>query len=82
MHSSQASPISTHFGVRSQALLTHNAKVYLAARDASKGLKAIEDLKASTGGKEALFLKLDLADLRSVRQAAEEFLRFVFCSFF
>ncbi|EIM81817.1 NAD-P-binding protein [Stereum hirsutum FP-91666 SS1] len=57
-----------------KALLTHNAKVYLAARDASKGLKAIEDLKASTGGKEALFLKLDLADLRSVRQAAEEFL--------
>lgn len=50
MHNSQALLIPTHFGVRSQALLTHNAKVYLAARDASKGLKAIEDLKASTGG--------------------------------
>ncbi|EIM81821.1 NAD-P-binding protein [Stereum hirsutum FP-91666 SS1] len=56
-----------------KALLTHNAKVYLAARDEAKGREAIEDLKTATG-KEALFLKLDLADLRGVRTAAEEFL--------
>lgn len=62
-----------------QALLVHNAKVYLAARSETKAREAIADLRASTGGKEALFLKMDLADLRSVRTAAEEFLRFVHC---
>ncbi|VDB84628.1 unnamed protein product [Peniophora sp. CBMAI 1063] len=54
-------------------LLKHNAKVYLAARSADKATQAIEELKADTG-KEATFLKLDLADLRSVRTAAEQFL--------
>ena len=56
-----------------KALLQHNAKVYLAARDQGKASKAIEELKDATG-KEALFLQLDLADLPSVRKSAEEFL--------
>ncbi|KAF8968801.1 NAD-binding protein, partial [Flammula alnicola] len=56
-----------------RALLTHNAKVYLAARNPDKGKAAIEELKKDTG-KEALYLKLDLASLNSVRNAAEEFL--------
>ncbi|VDB84627.1 unnamed protein product [Peniophora sp. CBMAI 1063] len=56
-----------------KALLQHNAKVYLAARSADRAAQAIKDLKAATG-KEAIFLKLDLSDLVSVRKAAEELL--------
>jgi len=56
--------------------LTHNAKVYVAARSQEKVEAAIHDLKNSTG-KEAIFLKLDLADLKSVKASAEEYLRFV-----
>lgn len=57
-----------------QALLAHNAKVYIAARNQEKSELAIQDLKHETG-KEAIFLKLDLSDLKSVKAAAEEFLR-------
>ncbi|KAG1751095.1 hypothetical protein EDB19DRAFT_1675262 [Suillus lakei] len=56
-----------------KALLAHNAKVYVAARSQEKAEVAIKDLKDSTG-KEALFLKLDLADLKSVKASAEEYL--------
>ncbi|KAI0318779.1 NAD(P)-binding protein [Amylostereum chailletii] len=56
-----------------KALLAHNAKVYIAARSEEKAKVAIEDLKKETG-KEAIFLKLDLADLPQVRKSAEEFL--------
>ncbi|KAF8266753.1 NAD(P)-binding protein [Lactarius quietus] len=54
-------------------LLTHNAKVYLAARSAQKANEAIAELKDETG-KEAIFLQLDLSDLLAVRKAAQEFL--------
>lgn len=53
-------------------LLTHNAKVYLAARNVDKGRAAIEELKNDTG-KEAIFLQLDLSSLKSIQQAVEEF---------
>lgn len=56
-----------------KALLAHNAKVYVAARSQEKAEVAIKDLKDSTG-KEAVFLKLDLTDLKSVKAAAEEYL--------
>jgi retinol dehydrogenase-12 len=56
-----------------KALLAHNAKVYVAARNQSKAEEAIKDLKTQTG-KEAVFLKLDLGDLKSVKKAADEFL--------
>ncbi|KAG1743182.1 uncharacterized protein EDB91DRAFT_1236724 [Suillus paluster] len=56
-----------------KALLAHNAKVYVAARSEEKADVAIKDLKGSTG-KEAIFLKLDLGDLKSVKSAAEEYL--------
>lgn len=56
-----------------RALLAHNATVYLACRSPEKGKAAIDELKADTG-KEPLFLQLDLASLKSVRSAAEEFL--------
>ncbi|KAJ7025335.1 hypothetical protein C8F04DRAFT_1269226 [Mycena alexandri] len=55
-----------------KALLQHNAKVYIAARSEERAKEAIKDLKSQTG-KEAQFLLLDLADLHSVKRAAEEF---------
>ena len=66
-----------------QALLAHNAKVYIAARSEEKAKSAITELKEQTG-KEAIFLKLDLADLKSVKSSAEEFIRYawsiIYCS--
>ncbi|KZV62184.1 NAD(P)-binding protein [Peniophora sp. CONT] len=56
-----------------KALLAHNAKVYLAARSPARAQNAIDELKTQTG-KEAIFLKLDLSDLKQVRQAASDFL--------
>ncbi|KAF8177007.1 hypothetical protein BJ912DRAFT_692851 [Pholiota molesta] len=56
-----------------KALLEHDAKVYVASRNPQKAAQAIMDLEKQTG-KTALFLKLDLADLKSVKAAAEEFM--------
>ncbi|KAJ7051102.1 NAD(P)-binding protein [Mycena amicta] len=55
-------------------LLLKNATVYLAARSPEKAGSAIERLKGETNGKDAVFLELDLADLKNVRKAAETFL--------
>ncbi|KAF8985126.1 NAD-binding protein [Cyathus striatus] len=55
-----------------KALLLRNAKVYVAARSQEKAEQAITELKEQTG-KEAVFLKLDLGDLPSIRKSAEEF---------
>jgi len=57
-----------------QALLAHNAKVYIAARSREKSEAAIQELRDATG-KEAIFLPLDLGDLKTIKAAAEEFLR-------
>jgi len=59
-----------------QVLLNHNAKVYIASRNAQKAEEAIEELKKETG-KDAYFIKLDLADLKSVKAAAEDYTRCV-----
>ena len=67
-----------HIIVNIQALLAHNAKVYIAVRNEEKAKSAIAELKEQTG-KEAYFLKLDLADLQSVKSSAEEFMRYA-CS--
>ncbi|KAI0754733.1 NAD(P)-binding protein [Daedaleopsis nitida] len=56
-----------------KALLQHDAKVYLAARNKEKAKASIASLKRDTG-KEAMFLELDLANLASVKKAADEFL--------
>jgi len=48
--------------------------VYIGARSQAKAEEAIKNLKELTG-REALFLKLDLGDLKAVKAAAEEFLR-------
>ncbi|CUA76946.1 putative oxidoreductase C736,13 [Schizosaccharomyces pombe 972h-] [Rhizoctonia solani] len=55
-----------------KALLNKNAKVYLAARNRFRADTAIEWLKRETNGKTPIFLELDLANLASVRKAAEE----------
>jgi retinol dehydrogenase-12 len=60
--------------------LTKNAKVYLAARSEDRAKAAIEDLKLTTGN-EAIWLKLDLASLNSIKAAAEEFLEWVLSDF-
>jgi len=57
-----------------KTLLEHNAKVYIAARNAEKAAKVMEELQTQTG-KEAHFLKVDLASLESIKAAAEEFQR-------
>ena len=59
-----------------QALLNKNAKVYIAARNEERAKAAIEDLKQVTD-REAIWLKLDLASLQSIKDAAEEFLECV-----
>lgn len=57
-----------------KVLLQHNAKVYLAARSQSKASAALEELEKETG-KTAIFLKLDLSDLTTIRTAADEFMQ-------
>ncbi|KAF8073741.1 hypothetical protein FPV67DRAFT_1479100 [Lyophyllum atratum] len=57
-----------------KALLEHNAKVYITARNPEKAEEAIKDLQEQTGH-EASFLLVDLADLPTVRAGAEEFMR-------
>lgn len=59
-----------------KVLLQHNAKVYIAARNREKTERSIKDLFDETG-KEALFIELDLANLKSVKAAAEEFQRYI-----
>jgi len=56
-----------------KALLNHNAKVYIACRSQEKAEGAISDLEQMTG-KKAIFLHLDLADLRSINASVADFL--------
>lgn len=58
-----------------RALLQHNAKVYLAARNSEKGKKAVEHLTKEFPGSDVFVLKLDLASLESIEKAAAEFTR-------
>ncbi|KDQ11791.1 hypothetical protein BOTBODRAFT_162426 [Botryobasidium botryosum FD-172 SS1] len=55
-----------------KALLTKNAKVYMASRSRDRAMIAIEELRGATG-KEAIFLLLDLASLASVESAVKTF---------
>jgi len=57
-----------------KVLLNHGAKVYMGARDKTRALEAIEEVKKATG-KEPIFLQLDLADLDSVQAAAQTFVK-------
>jgi NAD(P)-dependent dehydrogenase (short-subunit alcohol dehydrogenase family) len=66
------STLSPHPETNYKALLEHNAKVYLAARNENKTLPAIEKLKQVTGKDNIHFIKLDLGDLPSCAAAAKE----------
>ena len=59
-----------------KALLQKNARVYMACRNPDKAKAAIERLREETG-KEALFLRLDLASLGAIKTSVEEFTRCV-----
>lgn len=61
-----------------QVLLAHGAKVYIAARNQTQAEDTIRQLKQETDNA-AIFLSIDLANLKAVKAAAEEFLRLV-CS--
>ncbi|KAI8631156.1 hypothetical protein F5Y19DRAFT_473555 [Xylariaceae sp. FL1651] len=58
-------------------LYSKNAKVYIAARSEAKGLQAIEAIKEAepNSSGELAFIRLDLADLRTVKASAQEFLK-------
>ncbi|KAJ7449545.1 NAD-P-binding protein [Mycena latifolia] len=55
-----------------KVLLSKNAKVYIAARNAITGEQAVKELTEATGSA-PIFLKVDLADLKSIKIAAQEF---------
>ncbi|KAJ7601459.1 hypothetical protein DFH06DRAFT_1352794 [Mycena polygramma] len=57
-------------------VLLKGAKVYIAARSPEKATEAIKRLRSETkaGEDRVLFVKLDLADLHSVRAGAADFL--------
>ena len=53
-------------------LLTKNAKVWITARDQFKGEATLKELKDATG-KDANFIVMNLANLKSIKAAAEDF---------
>ncbi|KAJ7641842.1 NAD-binding protein [Roridomyces roridus] len=55
-----------------RVLLTKNATVYIAGRNEAAGKEAVEALTKETG-KAPIFIKLDLANLKSIRGTVEEF---------
>jgi retinol dehydrogenase 12 len=63
--------------VSQQALLAHNAKVYLACRTRSKAEEVIAELRTLYPTNEAIFLELDLGNLNSIEKAVKEFLALV-----
>ncbi|KAH7101567.1 NAD(P)-binding protein [Auriculariales sp. MPI-PUGE-AT-0066] len=56
-------------------LLLKGGKVYMGARSRERAEVAIAELATETGGRKAIFLPLDLADLASVKTAAVQFLQ-------
>lgn len=58
-------------------LAKHGARVYIASRLASKADEAKDAILQEFSPADVHFLSLDLADLDSVRQAAEKFLQYV-----
>ena len=59
------------------ALVQKGAKVYLACRSEQRAAEAIAKIHSATGtaaSDKAIFLQLDLQDLKQVKQAADTFL--------
>jgi len=57
-----------------RALAARGGRVHIACRSPEKGQAAVAAIKSATGSDEVAFLKLDLASLDSVREAARTFL--------
>jgi retinol dehydrogenase 12 len=57
-----------------RALAGRGGRVHIASRSEQKGQAAVAAIAAATGSDQVAFLKLDLADLGSVRAAAQSFL--------
>jgi len=57
-----------------QALAARGGRVHIACRSEQKGAAAVAAIAAATGSDQVAFLQLDLADLGSVRAAAQTFL--------
>ncbi|XP_006021461.1 retinol dehydrogenase 12 isoform X2 [Alligator sinensis] len=55
-------------------LAKRGARVILACRDTAKGEVAACEIRAETGNQQVIMKKLDLADTKSIRQFAENFL--------
>ncbi|KAI1297500.1 hypothetical protein F5Y03DRAFT_369390 [Xylaria venustula] len=60
-----------------QMLFSKHAKVYIAARSEAKASGAIDAIKRAEPGSEGelVFIKLDLADLATIKASAQEFLQ-------
>ena len=58
-----------------QALLEHNARVYIASRSPEEAEQVVAELKSATGKRSLHFLSLDLSSFASIRTAAEDFCR-------
>lgn len=57
-----------------RVLLTKGAKVYITSYSPEDGQRVVEELKQATGKESVFFIRLNLADLLSVKAAAEEFI--------
>jgi retinol dehydrogenase 12 len=55
-------------------LLAKGAKVYITSRTPEDGPRAVDELKQATGKESVFFIQLNLADLLSVKAAAEDFI--------
>lgn len=59
-------------------LTVAGAKVILACRDMAKAEKAAHEIRIKTGNQEVTAKKLDLADTKSIREFASNFLKGMF----
>ncbi|HTU87724.1 MAG TPA: SDR family oxidoreductase [Solirubrobacteraceae bacterium] len=57
-----------------RALASRGARLYLACRSQENGRRTIAEISGQTGNRNLTLLSLDLGDLGSVRQCAEEFM--------
>src|SRR5215469_8866060 len=57
-----------------RALAARGGRVHIACRSPEKGQAAAASIRQDTGSDQVVFLKLDLGELASVREAARSFL--------
>ena len=56
-----------------RALASANAHVIITARDVSKGVQVVKDIKKTTGNNNVEVLEMDLNSLQSVRNFVSQF---------